>query len=100
MLKDVSPIPLKQIFQSKKEEEKTRNYDNNNTLPNSIGNNRKQDLWLAFKAYLIAQRQSKSSIKNKLCYAQRFNHILEQNDAHDLLKLSYNKESLDYMIEK
>jgi hypothetical protein len=85
MLKDVSPIPLKQIFQSKKEEEKARDYDNNNTLPNSVRNNRQQYLWLAFKAYLIAQR---------------FNHILEQNDAHDLLKLSYNKESLDYMIEK
>jgi len=55
MLKDVSPIPLKQIFQSKKEEEKARDYDNNNTLPNSVRNNRQQDLWLDFKAYLSAQ---------------------------------------------
>jgi hypothetical protein len=100
MLKDVSPIPLKQIFQSKKEEEKARDYDNNNTLSNSVRNNQSQDFWLDFKAYLIAQRQSKRSIKNKLCYTQRFNHILEQNDAHDLLELSYNIESLDYVIEK
>jgi len=57
-------------------------------LPNSLRNNQQQDLWLNYKDYLIAQRQSKKSIKNKLCYAQRFNHILEQNDAHDLLKLS------------
>ena len=57
-------------------------------LPNSLRNIQQQDLWLNYKDYLIAQRQSKKSIKNKLCYAQRFNHILEQNDAHDLLKLS------------
>ena len=69
-------------------------------LPNSVRNNQQQDLWLNYKDYLIAQRQSKKSIKNKLCYAQRFNHVLEQKDAHDLLKLSYIIESLDYMIEK
>ena len=69
-------------------------------LPNSLRNIQQQDLWLNYKDYLIAQRQSKKSIKNKLCYAQRFNHVLEQKDAHDLLKLSYIIESLGYMIEK
>jgi len=69
-------------------------------LPNSVRNNRQQDLWLNYNDYLIVQGQSKKSIKNKLCYAQRFNHILEQKDAHDLLKLSYIIESLDLMIEK
>jgi len=57
-------------------------------LPNSVRNNRQQDLWLNYNDYLIVQGQSKKNFKNKLCYAQRFNHILEQNDAHDLLKLS------------
>ena len=69
-------------------------------LPNSLRNIQQQDLWLNYNDYLIVQGQSKKNFKNKLCYAQRFNHILEQRDAHDLLKLSYIIESLDYMIEK
>ena len=100
MLKDECPIPIKTNILGKKRGGKARNYVSNNTLLISVRNKRQQDLWLDFKAYLITQRQNKSRINNKLFQVQRFNHILEQKDAHDLLKLSYNIESLDYMIEK
>jgi hypothetical protein len=66
---------------------------NNITLPNSVRINQSQDLRFDFKAYLIAQGQSRKSIKDKLCYIQRFNHILEKKDAHDLLKLSFNSRN-------
>jgi len=50
-------------------------------------------LWTDFKEYLIAQIQSKSSIRNKVGYAQRFWYILEQKDAQDILKLSHGSKT-------
>jgi hypothetical protein len=49
--------------------------DSYRSLPNSVRN--KKDLWIDLKAYLVVQKQIKSSIRNKGSYAQRFYHILE-----------------------
>jgi intergrase/recombinase len=70
---------------------KVNSKDSNRILLNSVSSN--QGLWIDFKAYLIAQKQSKSSIRNKVGYAQRFNYILESNEAHDLLKLSHGSKT-------
>jgi hypothetical protein len=79
---------LKPLVSDRKEEE----FVNNVTLPNSV-RHQQQDLWLDFKAYSIAQNQSKSSIRNKVGYAQRFYHVLENKDANDLLKLSHGSKA-------
>jgi hypothetical protein len=65
--------------------------DSNKILLNSVSKN--QDRWTDFKAYLIAQKQSKSSIRNKVGYAQRFYYILETKDANDILKLSHGSKT-------
>jgi hypothetical protein len=64
----------------------------NMALLNSV-RNKSQDLWTDFKSYLIAQKQSKSSIRNKVGYAQRFCHILESKDARELLQLSHGAKT-------
>lgn len=41
-----------------------------------------------FKAYLIQQKQSPHTIRNKIQYVKRFYYILEQGNARDLLSVS------------
>ncbi len=68
--------------------------DSANSLLNSVRYSKEQqDLWKDFKEYLVSQKQSKSSIRNKIGYAQRFYHILETKDAQDLLKLSHGSKT-------
>src|SRR4051812_26568574 len=49
---------------------------------------RDRDLWNDFKDYLISQGQSKHTIRNKLQYAKRFYHVLNQENAKDMLNVS------------
>jgi hypothetical protein len=43
---------------------KSNPIDADKIVPNSVRYNKQQDLWPDFKEYLIAQKQSKSSLKN------------------------------------
>jgi hypothetical protein len=46
------------------------------------------DLWNNFKNYLMAQKQSPHTIRNKLQYVKKFYGVLENEDAKCLLNLS------------
>jgi intergrase/recombinase len=50
--------------------------------------NNNKDLWKDFEKYLISQGQSKHTIRNKLQYTKRFYHVLNQENAKDLLNVS------------
>jgi hypothetical protein len=78
--------------------------DSNQTLPNSVRSvNEHNPLppppsdypWHEFKEYLIRENHSVSSIKDKVCYAKRFHHILESMDARDLSKLAHDVKAHD-----
>ena len=71
-------------------------YKNQKSAPgegfcNSIANSMSvynSDLWINFKDYLVAQRQSPHTIRNKLQYVKKFYGVLEKEDAKCLLNLS------------
>lgn len=73
--------------------------DDNNILLNSVRFEKQRqqhpqyDLWTEFKEYLEKENQSKSSIKNKICYAKRFYSKLESMNARDLAKLTPDVKS-------
>ena len=54
----------------------------------SEGINNNKDVWKNFEKYLISQGQSKHTIRNKLQYTKRFYHVLNQENAKDLLIVS------------
>ncbi len=67
--------------------------DDNHILPNSVRYRKHQwqpdeNLWKEFKEYMIKENQSASTIKNKVCYAKRFHHMLESKNTQGLSKLS------------
>ncbi|WP_458718839.1 hypothetical protein [Candidatus Nitrosocosmicus sp. R] len=71
----------------------TRKSENHNQiLPYSVRSAR-DDFWNDFKTYLINERHSQSSIRDKISYARRFYHILESNDASLITKLSLDVKS-------
>ena len=47
-----------------------------------------QQLIEQFKDYLIKQRQSRHTIKNKIQYVKRFSYILQEGNAQDLMSVS------------
>ena len=92
MSNNIDSQALRPLISDKNEEENAKHtiVNNSSILLNSVRN--KHDFWTDFKSYLIAQKQSKSSIRNKVGYAQRFYYILEQKDAHDILKMSHGSK--------
>jgi hypothetical protein len=64
------------------------------TLPNTVRSaNGQHDLWPDFRRYLLAEGQSRSSIRDKVSYAKRFYHILETGNAVELQPLSADIKS-------
>ncbi len=66
------------------------------TLPNSVrleSGNRPNEVWPDFKNYLCAERQSTSSIRDKVSYAKRYCHVLGTGNASELQPLSADKKS-------
>ena len=64
----------------------------NQILPNSV-RSASDDFWNDFKTYLINEKHSQSSIRDKISDARRFYHILENNDASLMTKLSLDAKS-------
>ncbi len=73
-----------QLFDEKK--------DNRETLPNSV-RSASDDFWIDFRSYLSNEKHSKSSIRDKVSYARRFYHILQNKDASSVVKLTPDTKS-------
>lgn len=59
----------------------------NETLPNSV-RSLNDKFWNDFRSYLIGQKQSLASVRDKVSYAKRFYHIFQIEDASSLAKLT------------
>jgi hypothetical protein len=66
--------------------------DNRETLPNSV-RSASDDFWIDFRSYLSNEKHSKSSIRDKVSYARRFYHILQNKDASSVVKLTPDTKS-------
>ncbi|ALI37209.1 hypothetical protein NMY3_03022 [Candidatus Nitrosocosmicus oleophilus] len=67
--------------------------DEKDTLPNSVRFSNDDKFWNDFKIYLINEKHSQSSIRDKISYARRFYHVLEKNDASSLSLLTTDVKS-------
>jgi hypothetical protein len=63
-------------------------------LPNSVRSLDNQNvLWIGFKKYLESERQSASSIRDKLSYGRRYYNVLVSANASELHSLTGDKKS-------
>ncbi len=50
-------------------------------LPKTVRSTKQEEFWIGFKTYLVNEKNSKASIRDRLSYAKRFYYILEEEDA-------------------
>src|SRR3712207_4210052 len=68
---------------------KGSNAFNNNSMEKEAIKKYSEDFWRGFKSYLKGINQSEVNIQNKVNYAKKYYHVLETNNAQELLSSSF-----------